>query len=79
MSFSDFLFARGGFLAGMGSVLDLRGSAHLYNYALTPEQADVLAMYADWRSVGQDLKHATSCAAQQEEEYQPMLFDPNAK
>ena len=75
MSFSDFLFARGGFSAGMARALQLGGGTSVYSYAPTPEQADMLAMYADWRSVGSDMRRAFARAAKKVEVYQPSLFD----
>jgi hypothetical protein len=75
MSFSDFLFARGGFLSGVARTLELGGRAPLYNYAPTPMQADMLALYADWRTVGQDLRHGMACAARRVRAIQPALFD----
>jgi hypothetical protein len=75
MSFSDFLFARGGFSAGVARALQLGGGASTYNYALSPEQADMLAIYADWRSVGGDMHKAFARAAKKAAVYQPSLFD----
>jgi len=55
---STFLFARSGFVTGAGSALDLGGTLAEYNRALTPEQADALALWADWLAVGGDLRAA---------------------
>jgi hypothetical protein len=73
MSFSDFLFARGGFLAGVAR--SLGGGGSLYNYGATPTQADLLALYADWRTVGQDMRQAFQRAAQEVRDRQLTLFD----
>jgi hypothetical protein len=73
-SFSTFLFVKGGFLSGVARTLDLGGGMRRSNYARTA-QADVLAIYADWRSVGQDLRHGLEQARSRAVEYQPTLFD----
>jgi hypothetical protein len=73
MSFSDFLIARGGFLSGIAR--SLGGGGSLYNYAATPTQADLLALYADWRTVGEDMRHAFQHAAQEVADRQLTLFD----
>jgi hypothetical protein len=76
MSFSDYLFARRrAFLRGMGSMLNLGGGGQLYNYAANPQQADALAIYADWRTVGNDMRRALAHAKKRVEAYQPSLFD----
>jgi hypothetical protein len=55
MSDSLFLCARPSFIEGMSRILDFGGALNEYNRSLTPEQADYLALYADWRLVGMDL------------------------
>lgn len=72
-SFSDFLFARGGFLVGIGRILDLGAGYHRYNSSQTPAEADAMALYADWRAVGGDLEAALQAA---EEEANSCLFPP---
>lgn len=52
---TDFLFEQPSLLSGVARVIDLWGSLDSYNQSEDPEQADCLAMYADWRMVGQDL------------------------
>lgn len=60
----DLLFARPGFVAGMGSAFDLWGSLPEYNESCTPGEADANAIYTDWAIVGQDILNATqACAA----------------
>ncbi len=59
---SDYLFAHPSFLAGMSRSLDLGGVFDDYNTSATPEQADVLALFSDWRAVGRDLSAAMSAA-----------------
>jgi len=52
---SDFLFAEGSFLSGMGRVISPFGPPEPYNFSATPEAADGQAMFIDWSMVGQDL------------------------
>lgn len=49
------LYARPSFLEGMARVLDFGGTLNEYNSSLSEEQADCLALNADWMAVGQDL------------------------
>ena len=51
-SFSDFLFARGGFLVGIGRILDISGGYDRYNSSPTSAEADAMALYADWKGGG---------------------------
>lgn len=53
---SDFLFARPSFWGGAARVLDLAGVMLEFNQSPTPEQADAIAMRADWQAVGDDLR-----------------------
>ena len=62
MSF-DFLFATPSFTRGMGRAIDFWGSSDLYNVSRSPETADALAMWADWKDVGGDLLAAIRDAA----------------
>lgn len=57
-SFSDFLFGCPSFLSGWASILDLGATGFQFNEALTPNQADYIAMRQDWRAVGRDLQVA---------------------
>jgi hypothetical protein len=56
--FSTMLFARPSFIEGMARVLDMGGTLDSYNYSETDEQADFLALFADWHSVGKDIETA---------------------
>jgi hypothetical protein len=58
MSDSLFLGARPSFIEGMSRILDWGGTLNEYNKSLTPEQADFLALSADWRIIGMDVAHA---------------------
>ena len=53
---TDFLVARPSFWSGVGRVLDLWGKFDDYNISRTTEEADMRALYSDWRIVGQDLR-----------------------
>lgn len=52
---SGVLFARDSFWEGMGRILDFGDTMTDYNYSLTEQQADRLAIRADWRAIGQDI------------------------
>lgn len=54
----DFLFARPSFWSGLGRWLDLSGRFDFYNISRDGETADALALYSDWRMVGQELRRA---------------------
>lgn len=56
--YTTFLFARPSFLEGMARVLDLGNTLSEYNRAVTPAQADALALYSDWAAIGQDFRMA---------------------
>jgi len=53
--FSTILFARPSFLEGMGRIMDFGDVLQEYNRFLTPQQADSLAILADWGAVAQDI------------------------
>lgn len=57
---SDFLFVMPTFWRGVGSVLDVAGTAESgnYNTAATPVEADIRTIAADWIAVGQDIDAA---------------------
>ena len=54
-----FLFARPSFIEGVARTLDLGGTLQEYNSSMTPEQADFLALRADWWTIGEDFWSAT--------------------
>ena len=64
MSF-DFLFATPTFTRGMGRAIDFWGTSDLYNVSRSPETADALAMWSDWKDVGSDLLTAIRSATDQ--------------
>ncbi len=53
---ADFLYARPSFWSGVGRALDLWGKFDDYNVSRTTEEADMRALYSDWRIVGQTLR-----------------------
>lgn len=55
MNSSTFLFAEPSFTEGIARVVDLGGALNVYNSSASPEEADWLAIFADWRAVGEDL------------------------
>ncbi|MEX0856242.1 MAG: hypothetical protein WD056_01615 [Gemmatimonadota bacterium] len=59
---SDFLFVMPSFVQGVGSVLDIGGTAEAgnYNISRSPKEADIRAMTADWLAVGGDIDAAVS-------------------
>lgn len=71
---SDFLFAHPSFLAGLGRCLDLSGRFDFYNISPDSEIADALALYADWRAVGQELRRSGIKSGQALEARQGELF-----
>lgn len=54
----DYLFAQPSFLSGAARVIDLGGTFDDYNRSRTPDAADMRAMYADWRAVGEGIFRA---------------------
>lgn len=60
-----FLYARPSFREGVARVLDMGDTLTEYNYSLTPQQADRLALRSDWMVVGEDLRHAMIQAARE--------------
>lgn len=59
---STFLFANPSFIGGTARLLDFWGTYDSYNQSRTPAEADAIALYADWRSVGEDLLQALNQA-----------------
>ena len=52
---ASLLFARPSALGGIAHILDFGGTLNEYNSANSGEQADVMAAWADWLAVGDDL------------------------
>jgi hypothetical protein len=58
MNHSFYLFALPSIPEGIGSVIDLAGSFHIYNKSRTPDEADKTALRNDWLAVGKDLQNS---------------------
>ncbi len=54
---TDFLFARPSFVEGIARILDFGDTLTEYNRS---EQADALALRADWRAVATELRRAAA-------------------
>lgn len=52
---ATFLFATPSTLSGVARMLDFWGLYDTYNMSKTPPEADAKALYADWRTVGDNL------------------------
>jgi hypothetical protein len=55
---SDFLYARASVAEGIARLIDFGGTLQVYNSALSAEQADAIAIAADWKAVGADMEKA---------------------
>lgn len=53
-----FLFVEPSCLEGAARLIDLGGTMNVYNESETAAEADALAIYNDWRAVGNDLRYA---------------------
>jgi hypothetical protein len=56
MSENFYLFALPSIAEGVGSVIDLAGSWHVYNESRPTGEADARAIYSDWKAVGKDIR-----------------------
>jgi hypothetical protein len=50
----------------MARVLDLGGAFNAYNTSKTPEEADAIAIYNDFKTIGDDLRQAVKQYAEEE-------------
>jgi hypothetical protein len=73
---TDFLFPNLSFLSGVASVINLPGDVGLYNHSRTGEEADIKALYSDYRMIFQDIEDAMR-AFDAESSLQERLFDPD--
>lgn len=60
MSDSYLLFAKPSFLEGLARCIDLGATLDEYNSTLTQHQADLIALRADWETIGEDIAKAIS-------------------
>ena len=72
---SDFLFARPSVWSGLARCLDLSGQFDFYNISPSGETADALALYSDWRTVGQLLRRTCRSFSKDIAARQARLFD----
>lgn len=66
-TYFEFLYARPSFVEGVARILDFGNTLNEYNYSRAPEQADFLALRADWRVAARDMGIALSEEVRQEE------------
>lgn len=64
-NYSDFLFAKPSFIEGLSRVLDIGSTLTEYNTSLNGAQADMRAVSADWKAVGDDMKRAVQTVIDQ--------------
>lgn len=57
-SFSNILFSTPNFLKGAARVWDLFGVLDTYNTSSTEQEADNKAIYADWVTIGNDIRNS---------------------
>ncbi len=55
---SSYLYARPSFVEGIARLIDFGNTLQEYNTSLSNDQADTLALFADWLVVGDDLRNA---------------------
>mgnify|MGYP000924746014 CR=1 FL=1 len=55
---STYLFASSGYIGGAARLFDFQGSLNIYNDSPTEEAADKIALYCDWKAIGDDLRAA---------------------
>jgi len=60
MGYSDFLFAQPSFMEGLARVVDAAGALNEYNRMPASQEADALAMWADWAAVGAEIAAAAA-------------------
>ena len=58
-SYSTLLFAHPSFLDGIARLFDFGGTFSTYNTAPTPKEADRMALWSDWRAIGEDIRTAS--------------------
>ena len=56
--YSSFLFARPSLIEGIARIMDMRGTLNEYNASDTGAVADAIAIWMDWRMIGQDIHGA---------------------
>jgi len=59
----NFLYPTPTFARGFARAIDFWGTADVYNVCDSPDTADAMAMWADWKDVGADLVEAVRILA----------------
>lgn len=52
---TDYLFSKGSFLIGMGSILGIFSPYYTFNTSRSERQADMIAIESDFGTIGQDI------------------------
>lgn len=65
MSESTYLFAIPTWAEGAGRLVDFGDTLNEYNYSITPDMADAIAIAMDWRAVGVDVMTAVGAFGEQ--------------
>ena len=52
------LFSMPSYAEGFGSIINLGGYDHFYNFNDSPEEADFYALLSDWKAIGMDIEEA---------------------
>lgn len=76
---SEYLYARPSFWEGIARLMDISGSLSVYNSALTPTEADNLALLSDWLVVGDDLRESITEFEQLNSQHNIVLTDTQRK
>jgi hypothetical protein len=56
--FTGLLFARASAIEGVGRLIDFTGALNQYNTSDSGDEADRVALAADWYAIGDDLRQA---------------------
>lgn len=60
---TDYLFVRGSFLSGVGSLLGIFSPYYTFNYSKSEQEADHRAIESDFGVVGYDIRSALNSFA----------------
>ncbi len=55
---SLYLTAQPSFLEGVARLFDFAGTLSVYNESRSPDEADIRALRADWKALGDDMRFA---------------------
>jgi len=70
---ATYLFSKPSAITGAARLLDFWGQFDAYNRSSTPMEADAKALYADWRTVGEQLWEAYESIGEQEINGEPSI------